>query len=94
MRKARYQKGCVSLSMNGSGEPVWIFRWRETLPDGRRVARKKQIGAVERYKSKVAAEKAVAGLRLAINTDGPGNTKAIMPVRFRWSSKRLLPDSG
>lgn len=95
MRKARYQKGCVSLSMNGSGEPVWIFRWRETLPDGRRVARKKQIGPVERYRSKAAAEKAVAGLRLAINADGLGSAKAItMETLIQHYRETELIDNG
>jgi integrase len=95
MRKARYQKGCVSLSMNGSAEAVWIFRWREALLDGRRVVRKKQIGSIERYKSKAAAEKAVAGLRLAINADGPGGTKAItMETLIQHYRETELIDNG
>ena len=95
MRKARYQKGCISLSANGSGEPVWVFRWRETQADGRRVARKKQIGSVERYKSKAAAEKAVAGLRLAINAEIPGNTKAItMETLIQHYRETELVDNG
>lgn len=95
MRKARYQKGCVSLSMNGSGEPVWIYRWRETLPDGRRVARKKQIGLVERYPSKAAAERAVAGFRMAINADRPGDHKAItMEMLVQHYREMELIDNG
>jgi hypothetical protein len=65
---ARYQNGCVSLSANGSGEPVWIFRWYETQADGERIRRKKQIGNLDQYKNKAAAEKAAMGLRLAINS--------------------------
>jgi len=95
MRKARYQKGCVSLSVNGSGEPVWIFRWRETLPDSRCVARKKQIGLVERYPSKTAAERAVAGLRLAINAERPGDHKAItMEMLVQHYRETELIDNG
>lgn len=95
MRKPRYQKGCVSLSMNGSGESVWIYRWRETLPDGRRVARKKQIGMVERYPSKAAAERAVAGFRMAINADSPGDHKAItMEMLVQHYRETELIDNG
>lgn len=95
MRKARYQKGCISLSTNGSGKPVWVFRWRETLPDGKRVPRKKQIGTVDRYQSRAAAEKAVAGLRLAINADGPRSTKAItMETLIQHYRETELIDNG
>jgi integrase len=65
---ARYQNGCVSLSANGSGDPVWIFRWYETQADGERIRRKKQIGNLDRYKTKAAAERAAMGFRLAINS--------------------------
>lgn len=95
MRKARNQKGCISLSTNGSGDPVWIFRWRETLPNGRRVARKRQIGLVEQYPSKTAAEKAMAGFRLAINVDGPGSPKAItMEMLIQHYRETELIDNG
>jgi len=65
---ARYQNGCVILSKNGSGEPVWLFRWYETKPDGERVRRKKVIGTLDQYKNKAAAQKAATGFRLAINS--------------------------
>ena len=68
MTMARYQNGCMSQSTNGSGVPVWIFRWYETQPDGERIRRKKQIGNLDQYKTKSAAEKAAIGLRLAINS--------------------------
>jgi integrase len=58
----------VSLSANGSGDRVWIFRWYETQADGERIRRKKQIGALDQYKNKSAAEKAAMSLRLAINS--------------------------
>jgi integrase len=69
MTLARYQNGCIGEGRNGSGVPVWIFRWYETQPDGERIRRKKQIGTLDQYKTKAAAEKAVIGLRLAINSE-------------------------
>jgi hypothetical protein len=77
MRKTRYQNGCISLIKNGSGNLVWVFRWKQSLPDGKRVPRQKVIGTLERYKDKAAAEKAAAGLRLMVNADGPNEMKAI-----------------
>ncbi|HEV2134261.1 MAG TPA: site-specific integrase [Terracidiphilus sp.] len=95
MSKARYQKGCVSLIKNGSGQPVWVFRWRTTLPDGKRVPRQKVIGTPERFNSKAAAEKAAAGLRLLINADGPNELKAItMQALIEHYKKTELIDQG
>jgi integrase len=74
---ARYQKGCISKSLNGSGTEVWIFRWYELLPDGQRIRRKRQIGTLADYKTKSAAEKAVLGLQLAINTNNPGEFRSV-----------------
>jgi integrase len=68
MTMARYQNGCIGEATNGSGVPVWIFRWYETQPDGERIRRKKQIGTLDQYKTKAAAEKAAVGLRLVINS--------------------------
>jgi len=34
----------ISVATNGSGEPCYVFRYWETLQDGKRVRRKRQIG--------------------------------------------------
>jgi len=95
MSKAGYQKGCVSLIKNGSGKPVWVFRWRTTLLDGKRVPRQKVIGTPERYNNKAAAEKAAAGLRLLINADGPNELKAVtMQAFIEHYKKTELIDQG
>lgn len=72
MKKARNQKGCLCLSVNGSGTQVWIFRWWETLPDGKRVRRKRQVGSLQQYKTEAAAEKAVRSWRLAVSANQIG----------------------
>jgi integrase len=77
MRKTRYQNGCLSLIKNGSGNLVWVFRWKQTLPDGTRAPRQKVIGTAERYKDKAAAERAAGGLRLMANADGPNQLKVV-----------------
>jgi integrase len=72
LKKARNQKGSLCLSANGSGTQVWIFRWWDTLPDGKRVRRKRQVGSFQQYKTEAAAEKAVRGWRLAVSTNQTG----------------------
>lgn len=69
MKRARKQNGTLYQDKNGSGVPVWMFNWRHTLPDGRCVRKKRQLGPLDQYKTEAAAEKAVRSWRLAINTN-------------------------
>ncbi len=69
MRKARKQNGSLYLDANGSKTPVWMFSWSQTLPSGKRVRRKRQVGTLDQYKTEAAAERAVRGWRLAINSN-------------------------
>jgi integrase len=48
---------------------VWNFRWWETLPDGKRKRRKRQVGTLDRYKTEAAAERAARSWRLAVNSN-------------------------
>ena len=41
MQRTRIQRGGVNLDVSSSGKQIWVFRWRETRPDGRRAAAKK-----------------------------------------------------
>jgi integrase len=59
------------------GKLVWVFRWKQTLPDGTRAPRQKVIGTPERYKDRAAAESAAGGLRLMANADGPNQLKVV-----------------
>ncbi len=69
MRKARKQNGSLYLDANGSKTPVWMLSWSQTLPSGKRVRRKRQVGTLDQYKTEAAAERAVRGRRLAINSN-------------------------
>jgi integrase len=66
-KRTTYQDGCLSREERKRGPSVWIFRWRETATDGRRVNRKVVVGTVEEYRTKAAAWKAVDALRIDIN---------------------------
>jgi len=61
-KRTTYQNGCLSREERKRGPKVWIFRWRETAPDGHRVNRKVVVGSVKEYKTEAAAKKAVDAL--------------------------------
>ena len=62
--QTRQQRGGVNLDTNSSGKKVWVFRWRENRPDGRRAQRKKVVGTLEQFPTRAAAEKAARIFRL------------------------------
>jgi integrase len=70
MQRTRTQRGGVNLDVSSSGNKIWVFRWRETRPDGRRVPRKRVIGTLEEYPTKKAAENAARGFRLDLVDQG------------------------
>lgn len=64
MYRTRNQRGGVNLDLSSSGKQIWVFRWRETKPDGRRAPRKRVIGTLAQYPTKNSAEKAGRTFRL------------------------------
>ncbi len=92
MTTARYQNGCISRSVNGSGTPIWIFRWYETQVDGKRIRKKKQIGTLDQFRTEAAAEKAAMGLRLAINSEKKSelNTITMEQLAQHFRGKELV----
>jgi integrase len=68
--RERYQSGCLTREGRRSGPAVWIFRWRETKPEGR-VNRKVVLGTVKEYPTKTVALKAVEALRINVNAENP-----------------------
>jgi integrase len=65
--KNTYQEGCVQRITRAKGPDVWVYRWRETDANGRRVHRKKVIGDVEQYPTFAAAKRAADPLRIEVN---------------------------
>lgn len=70
-KRARYQRGCISREGRCNGPDVWIYRWRETQPNGQRTNRKVVVGTVEEYSTKSEAQKAADALRIQVNKDSP-----------------------
>jgi integrase len=95
MKKARSQKGSLCISVNGSGTEVWIFRWWETLTDGRRVRRKRQVGTLDQYPTETAAEKAVRSWRLAVSANQAGAFSGVtMQALIDHFREKELVDKG
>lgn len=78
LKRVRYQNGSISLESRKSGPPVWVYRWRETNTDGRRVKRKQVVGTKAEFSTKTAAMRAVDGLKLDINSE----SVAVNPTQF------------
>ena len=70
MQRTRIQRGGVNLDISSSGKRIWVFRWRVTLPDGRRAMRKRVIGTQEKYRTKAAAENAARVFRMNLLDEG------------------------
>jgi integrase len=78
----RYQEGSIDRIKRAKGPDVWVFRWRESLPDGRRVQKKKTIGSVKRFKTESDAKKAVETLRAEVNAQQ--ELLGVMTFRELW----------
>lgn len=77
-KRIRYQHGCISREGRSNGPDVWIFRWRETSPNGQSVNRKVVVGTVERYSTRSAAQKAADAIRIHVNKESPQS--ALQPL--------------
>jgi hypothetical protein len=64
LTRQTFQKGSLTIETRNSGTSVWIFRWRENGPDGKRIQRKMIVGTKAELPTKAKAEKAAASLRL------------------------------
>ena len=83
------------MSVNGSGTQVWIFRWWETMTDGRRVRKKRQVGTLDQYKTEAAAEKAVRNWRLTLCANQGGTISGVtMKAVIDHFREKELVDKG
>jgi integrase len=68
-RRTRYQQGTLDRVKRKESPDCWIFRWRETDDNGKRIRRNKVIGTVEEYPTETKALIAAEALRLTINVE-------------------------
>jgi integrase len=79
-RRTRYQQGTLDRVKRKEGPDCWIFRWRETDDNGKRVRRNKVVGTVEDYPTETKALIAAEALRLTINTEQTGTSQQPVSV--------------
>ena len=63
MPRTRIQAGGINTDISASGKKIWVFRWRETRPDGRRAPRKRVIGTLEEFPTRQSADDAARPFR-------------------------------
>jgi integrase len=79
----RYQEGSIDRVKRTNGPDVWVYRWRERTPDGRRIQKKRTIGTVKRFKSEADAKRAVESLRAEINARQ--DVAGVMTLEKLWA---------
>ncbi len=95
--RARYQQGSLKQIKRKSGYLVWLFRCRETDPDGKRRPKKIVVGPVTELRTEADARRALQALRINVNLDL--SEQARPPRKFadlvdHYRLKELgLPDS-
>ena len=95
-KRMRYQQGCLIREKRKTSPDVWVFRWRESSPDGQKRNRKALVGTVERYPTESRATKAAEGLRLEINQEAPRAVISSMTLGqliSHYQDKELPKDS-
>lgn len=80
LTRQTFQHGSLTTESRNNGNDVWVFRWRETGPEGQRVRRKVIVGTKQQYPTKAKAEKAAASLRLDISKEQPERIRASVTV--------------
>lgn len=79
--RTRFQQGSLQRESRMKGPEVWIFRWYEPTPDGKRKRQYRAIGTVDEYPTESAAQAAAAALRLEINVEAPRTVWKPVSVR-------------
>ncbi len=67
MKRSRYQLGTLYLEPRKNGADVWVYRWREADPQGKRVLRKQIVGTARELRTQADAQRAAEALRLNAN---------------------------
>jgi len=65
--RSKCQEVSLSRVARSNKPDIWVYRWRQLLPDGSRVQRKKNIGSVLQFSTESSAKRAVENLRTEIN---------------------------
>jgi integrase len=88
MKRSRYQLGTLYQEPRKNGPNVWVYRWRETSGQGKRVLRKEIVGTVHELRTQADAQRAAERLRLNVNRHaiehgGPPQTVSKLVAHYK-----------
>ena len=92
VKRTRYQYGSVEIDERVQGPDVWLYRWWESTPDGRRTRRGFTVGTVDSTKRRSHSLKATEGMRLIIN-DGVAQRPPV-PLVVSWNVSFWIRNRG
>ncbi len=67
MMRSNYQFGSLYQETRKNGPNVWVYRWRESTPEGVRQLRKRIVGSILDLRTQTDAQKAVEAFRVNLN---------------------------
>ena len=79
-----YQEGSIVRTARAKGPDQWVYRWRETQPDGTVLRRSKIVGDLTHYPSKADAKRLVENFRSELNAATPVEKIGCMTVAEAW----------
>ena len=79
-----YQEGSIVRTARAKGPDQWVYRWRETQPDGTVLRRSKIIGDLMHYPTKADAKRLVENFRSELNAATPVERIGSMTVAEAW----------
>jgi integrase len=89
MTRTRYQHGNLQVAKRENGPDVWVYRWREYLPNGKTHRRGELLGTVEQYPTKADALRASECLRREANVDNPIPRISFGSLLDRYTSEEM-----
>ena len=79
-----YQEGSIVRTARAKGPDQWVYRWRETQPDGTGLRRSKIVGDLMHYPTKADAKRLVENFRSELNSASPVERIGSMTVAEAW----------
>jgi len=88
------QYGSVTREERKTGPAVWSYRSWEPGPNRKRVHRRLIVGSVNKFKRESSALKAIAGLRMEINSKNTRqDSMAVAQLADHYQQRELKPDN-
>lgn len=99
MNRPQYQFGTLYSEPRKKGPHVWVYRWREANPQGKRQLRKQIIGTMRELRTRADAQRAAEAFRHNINRhavehDGPPQTVHKLVEHYRLKELPMQTHEG